>query len=378
MRSRHGLKIRDESRQSVNPAGRFPRTVMARKLFALLITAAFIYITAPLALPVLMGALFAILLMPAQEWLERHRVRSGLAATLMTLGVTLIVILPLSFLLYLATRTGLEQLQALRAQPAGHKDAAQLLLEAPFMRRLLQFATDWAPVTEAQVMDSLRDVAAAISLRTAEFLGAMLGKIPGFALELVIVVVSIFFFLIDGRKLVRFLRMQSFFSPDQTTRLFDTLEKTCRSVVLAALAVGLGQSTVFTVACLIAGVSNALLIGFLCFISSFVPVVGVAPVTLGVALFQLLSGNVAGGVGLLVAAGIAMTLDNIIRPWFLRGAVNLHPLLAFVAAFGGLSTMGFAGIFFGPVIAALFVVTIQILSGPGAPGHATGAGQSRA
>ena len=344
---------------------------MARKLFALLITAAFLYITAPLALPVLMGALFAILLMPAQEWLERHRMRSGPGAMLLTLGVTLIVILPLSFLLYLATRTGLEQLQALRAQPpghpAGHGDAAQMLLEAPFMRRLLKFATDWVPVTEGQVLDSLRDVATGVSMRTAEFLGTMLGKIPGFALELAVVVVSIFFFLIDGRKLVRFLRMQSFFSPDQTTRLFDTLEKTCRSVVLAALAVGVGQSTVFTVACLIAGVSNALLIGFLCFISSFVPVVGVAPVTLGVALYQLVSGHVAAGAGLLVAAGIAMTLDNIIRPWFLRGAVNLHPLLAFVAAFGGLSTMGFAGIFFGPVIAALFVVTIQILSGPSEP-----------
>jgi predicted PurR-regulated permease PerM len=36
-------------------------------------------------------------------------------------------------------------------------------------------------------------------------------------------------------------------------------------------------------------------------------------------------------------------------------------LLAFVSAFGGLQTLGFSGVFIGPIIAAMFVVTAQIL-----------------
>jgi predicted PurR-regulated permease PerM len=45
----------------------------------------------------------------------------------------------------------------------------------------------------------------------------------------------------------------------------------------------------------------------------------------------------------------------------LRGSTNLHPLVAFVAAFGGLQTFGFPGVFLGPIIAGLFITTVKVL-----------------
>jgi predicted PurR-regulated permease PerM len=61
-----------------------------------------------------------------------------------------------------------------------------------------------------------------------------------------------------------------------------------------------------------------------------------------------------------VALMVAMT-DNFVRPLFLRGATNLHPLVAFVAAFGALQSFGFVGVFLGPIIAGLFVTTVNVL-----------------
>jgi predicted PurR-regulated permease PerM len=77
---------------------------------------------------------------------------------------------------------------------------------------------------------------------------------------------------------------------------------------------------------------------------------------------QLMEGNQIGGIALLVMVVVLMGLDNTVRPWFLRGAANLHPLLAFVAALGGLQTIGFLGVFLGPIVASLFVFTIRLLT----------------
>ena len=82
--------------------------------------------------------------------------------------------------------------------------------------------------------------------------------------------------------------------------------------------------------------------------------------TLGVAAQQLITGHSVKGIVLLVAALVVIGLDNVIRPWFLRGSANLHPLLAFIATLGGLQMLGFVGVFIGPIIAALFLLVLDI------------------
>jgi predicted PurR-regulated permease PerM len=133
-------------------------------------------------------------------------------------------------------------------------------------------------------------------------------------------------------------------------------------VLLASVVSGAVQSLLETIVCVAVGVPNPLLIGLLVFLGSFVPVVGSAPVTFGIAVYQFLMGHTAVGIILLVTAIVVSIVDNVVRPAFLKGSANLHPLLAFVAAFGGLQTLGFSGIFLGPIVAAVFVITIQILT----------------
>jgi predicted PurR-regulated permease PerM len=60
---------------------------------------------------------------------------------------------------------------------------------------------------------------------------------------------------------------------------------------------------------------------------------------------------------------VVSTVDNLVRAAVLKGAADLHPLLAFLAAFGGLQVFGFLGIFLGPILAVLFLVTLELLAG---------------
>jgi predicted PurR-regulated permease PerM len=133
---------------------------------------------------------------------------------------------------------------------------------------------------------------------------------------------------------------------------------------LASVISGGSQAFIEVIGCILAGVPNVALIGSLVFIGSFIPVVGALPITLVVALQQFFDGQQMVGGVLLVVALVVAGIDNMVRPLFLKGATNLHPLLAFVAAFGGLQTLGFLGVFLGPIVASLFVVTVQIVTHP--------------
>ena len=58
---------------------------------------------------------------------------------------------------------------------------------------------------------------------------------------------------------------------------------------------------------------------------------------------------------LVIGAGIAGNIDNIIRPLVYRRVGNLHPMITLVGAFVGVRYLGVLGMLFGPLsIAYLF------------------------
>ena len=54
------------------------------------------------------------------------------------------------------------------------------------------------------------------------------------------------------------------------------------------------------------------------------------------------------------------SVDNFVKPMLLRGDTNVHPLLIFLAVFGGLVWFGLPGVFLGPVLVALFLALYTI------------------
>lgn len=87
---------------------------------------------------------------------------------------------------------------------------------------------------------------------------------------------------------------------------------------------------------------------------------------------------------MLVAAVFIGTIDNVIRPAVVSSHDDMHPLIALLAIFGGLSSLGPSGVFLGPVVAAIALWALQVerlphahgtgvSTPPSAPGTSTGA-----
>lgn len=337
---------------------------MGKKIFAAFVAVIFLYVAYPLLFPVLMGGVIAVLFNPVLERLEKRNISIPLASGLLTFAVTVTVILPSSLLIFFGVKTGFSQLQQLNKNSEPGMTFIDSIMANPRVHSFMLWVTKRFPLDMNEFSATLQDLLSGVGSRLTELLGGMLGHLPGILMALLVVVLSLYFFLVDGRKLVHILRRSSFFAPHQTEQLIETVAGMCRSVILAAVVSGGVQAIIEVLACIFTGTSNVALIGLLVFISSFIPVVAAAPITFGVAIQSYFEGHQIAAFILLAVALVIVAVDNMVRPLFLKGAANLHPLLAFVATLGGLQTLGFLGVFLGPILAALFVVTFQVLSYP--------------
>lgn len=343
---------------SGDPAGNRPlgfssQDAFSRAVFLLLVSLLFAAILLPLLFPVLMGGIFAIVLYPLQAGLVKRKVPRGLAAFLVSSGVSLLCFVP-------AIVLALEAAKFVRAQAAKISKSTELPDVGELLGRIEARLSALYPMDWSELMGSARESLETLGKHAVEIAGVLLTQLPSMLLALIVTALSLYFFLADGPRLIERVRAHSFFSPKKTERILSSVHMLSRGVIVAQLACGAAQALTFVLFLLIAGVKQVGVLGVLAFFMSFIPLIGAAPLTFGVALVQLLSGATGAGILLLVGAVLASMLDNFIRPWVLRGAGEMHPLLAFVAALGGLELLGPVGIFLGPIIAGLFTVTLRL------------------
>ncbi|HWV13621.1 MAG TPA: AI-2E family transporter, partial [Sphingobium sp.] len=96
---------------------------------------------------------------------------------------------------------------------------------------------------------------------------------------------------------------------------------------------------------------------------SLIPAVGTGLVWVPVALYLLATGAVAKAI-ILVACGLFVIglVDNLLRPILVGRDTRIPDYVVLITTLGGIDMFGFNGIVIGPVIAALFIATWNIVT----------------
>jgi len=324
---------------------------------ALLLLGYLIYgITAPFLVPLAWSAVLAIFFYPLHQSLLK-RLKPNLAATVSTLAVTFLLIVPAIVVLFYTTKQAID---------AGAK--AQVVLQAPDKALPTQML-DWV---KAQLPDSMQDADLTDPVkrgaeRLAGFLaakvGALVKNIFSFFLDLFVLLFALFFMFRDGEEISRVMRHLLPFDAD----IQEDMMRESKELIFASVAVGLLIAAVqgalgglaFTVVGIGTGIFWAVLIGFF----SLVPVVGSALIWVPAALWLALTGHVWRGLlVLLICGGVAGVADNIIRPLLLRNRTHLNELLLFVSVLGGIEVFGLLGLVAGPTILAAGIGIFRVYS----------------
>lgn len=286
---------------------------------------------------------------PVFEWVrDRLRVRGSVAAAIMVLLATVIVVLPLA----LAAPGGASDMDDIRrtvqdAIKAGLPAAPRWVEDIPLVGTTL--AGTWNAWTE--------DLSGLIEV-VRPYFGMIAESGLGIALALATGVVSFllalfmaFFFYIYGEPIARRMRaiLRRVAGP-QVDRLIALTGATVRGTVYGILGTAIVQGLLTSIGLLICGVPRAWLLGAIAGFLSVLPI-GAPVVWIPASLWLMGTGQLPWGIFLFVYGFFAISgSDNIIRPYFISKGANLPFLITVLGVLGGALAFGLLGIFLGPVL----------------------------
>ena len=146
------------------------------------------------------------------------------------------------------------------------------------------------------------------------------------------------------------------FSESTADALRDRFYNVTQATLLGTVLIAVIQGTLVGTGFYIVDLPNPFFWGTATAFASILPVLGTALVW-GPAVLVLLVQNRYGAavIMLVIGAGIASNIDNLIRPLVYRRVSNIHPMITLVGAFAGLKYFGLLGVLLGPLaIAYLF------------------------
>ena len=175
-------------------------------------------------------------------------------------------------------------------------------------------------------------------------------------LTLMFMLIALFFVYRDGPSFVRQLDLLGErILPNRWERISRVVPATISSTVMGMTVIAIGEGIVLGLAYWIAGVPSPVTLGVITGLMALVP--GGAPLSFTlVSIYLMASGDHVAGIGLLVWGTVELFIvDKTLRPKLVGGPIKLPFLPTFFGLVGGVKTMGFLGLFIGPVLMAIIV-----------------------
>lgn len=314
----------------------------------------------PFLLVFAVAACVAILLGPVQRRLAAGLGgRPSVAAALLVLFTTIVILVPVLISLFLLTRQLALFLDWIRTQPLlGPQELQRLWEQLPQRYPGLRH---WIVWLQAQVTPAVSNGIAELAGGANALLTNVLGRVTLAVVDLVLFLLMLFFLLRDGGRLKAELRPISPFSEEQEGQIFDHLERTIIGALQAVVVVPLVQGILAGIGFMLFGVPSPFVWGTAVILAATVPVVGSPLGWLPACAYLLLQGRTGAALGLLAYCTVIVSgSDNVVKPLILRGSARIHPLLGFLSIVGGVLAFGVFGFLIGPVVLSLVLSAIRI------------------
>ncbi|WP_184355178.1 AI-2E family transporter [Rhizobium sp. BK602] len=175
-------------------------------------------------------------------------------------------------------------------------------------------------------------------------------------LTLLFMLIALFFIYRDGSRFVGQVDLLGErILPNRWERISRVVPATISSTVMGMTLIAIGEGVILGVAYWIAGAPSPVTLGVLTGIMALVP--GGAPLSMSlVSIYLIASGSLWAGIGLFLWGTIELFIvDKTLRPKLVGGPIKLPFLPTFFGLVGGVKTMGFLGLFIGPVLMAIIV-----------------------
>lgn len=171
-----------------------------------------------------------------------------------------------------------------------------------------------------------------------------------------IILVMVFYLLVDGEALRRYAFALSPLPDDEDALLVDTFKRMARGIVVGNGAGSVLQGVLCGIGMWSVGLPSPLLWGAVMSLFAFLPLVGISIITVPASIFLYFSGRIPQAVGFLVfSTFVSLTVENVVKTKMMGKTMRMHDLLVFLCILGGLGTFGFSGLIYGPLFAMTYL-----------------------
>ena len=322
----------------------------------------FVYrIVQPFLPAVLWAGIQATASYPAYRRLAERLRRPRLSSVLTCVLLTVVIVVPILLLLVMLADQSVDAYRAIenkvRSQELSQWESIRNWPFYEWVRARLDRLGIEEPDLGQVAIRAAQEISGFLVSRSTE----VFSRFARFIFNFFVMLLTLYFFFVDGPTLVARLRELTPLAPEHEEKVLgkfrDVVSATLRGSFLTALLQGTAGGMVF----LFFGLPSPLLWGSVMALLSLVPLVGTALVWMPVVVYFAIVGAWFKAILLaVICGGIVGSIDNVVKPFLIRGKVEVHTLWVFFGVLGGVGVFGFLGLVLGPLFVALLFTLLEI------------------
>jgi len=335
-------------------------------LFALAFFGVFLFLLyqmlrllAPFGSALLLATMLAIALHPIHNRLLKSlKGRERLSSLIMTLLVILLVIGPAITLFGILTTQAIDVYQGITGglQSGKFPEVWTETIDRITLR-IAEYPILSTVDIKGFLFKSLSDVSSGLA---AQF-GTLLKNTVILAVDLMVMLIALFFFFLNGENYYRSLIDMLPFSAEHKKAVAGKVHDTFIAVINGVFLIALVQGVLTGVGFALFGLPVPVFWGSLATIGALFPVGGAALVWFPGVLYLYVKGSVMRSILLLIWGLVFVTLpDNIVKPILIGRKARIPMFFLFISILGGLNAYGVFGILLGPIVVTMLTAFIQI------------------
>jgi predicted PurR-regulated permease PerM len=311
---------------------------------------------------IVMGAVLSGIFFPVYRFIQSHpKIRSSFASFLTCLMIFGILFVPIVFFVSSLAQQAFGVYQMARGAEVSEQ-INTLLKESMIMERANTYLANFnIELTGDELKSAATEMIRSVAFYIYDQSKAIASNTLAFVINFFLMLMVIYFLLIDGQHLVDYIVDLSPLPLEQENKLIGKFRQMARAILLGNGLGGLIQGGLGGLLFWFFGFHSVFLWGVIMGILAFLPIIGISVVLVPASIYLMLKGRVAAGFFFLVYyVVISAGTEYFFKPKLVGKQVQMHPLLVFFSIIGGLKLFGVLGIIYGPLVVTAFLTLAEI------------------
>lgn len=332
----------------------------------LLLLFALVLFISPLLIDLLFAGVIVTAVFPAHRWImKKVRFRSVAAGISMILIICMILIPFTVFGFMVAEQAGdayvivSERIEVIVAEN-DVSSTSKILQLIPFHDQIAAVMAN-LPISSDELLQRAGDLVGNISSFLLSKTTNILKQFSLFLLHVLVFLISLFFFLREGDRLVLYVRSLLPMSKLYREELFSKLGNLSYGIIYGIFGAAILQGILVGIGFSVADINNPAFWGSLAALFSPVPYIGVSIVWIPAVIALAIGGKWLAALLLMAwCVLIVSAADNVVKPVLIGSSTKLNPLAVLLVLLGGTLVFGLKGLFFGPFVLSLSLSFLHI------------------